>query len=357
MAATRFGLLIVILYAPGGLAQVLRPVRDAVVGRLARRHGLSLAEDDAASGAGADTTLGEFHVERRPAPAAGAEPGGSGGGGPLLEAQHVDKHFGGLAALNHVSLDVRSGETLGIIGPNGAGKTTLFEVLGGFTRPDRGTVMFDGDDVTRLSPEARGRRGLIRSFQDAALFPTMTVLDTVQVAFERTLPTRFATVVAGRRGRDRSREQMARDLVGSMGLWPYRNKAVQELSTGTRRITELACMVALQPRLLLLDEPSSGIAQRESEALEALLTQLKEELEMTLVVIEHDIPLIMSLSDRIIAMDTGRVIAVGSPSTVRSDPRVVESYLGGKLEAIERSGLITASTAPTTSGGPTLSEG
>jgi len=126
-----------------------------------------------------------------------------------------------------------------------------------------------------------------------------------------------------------------------MGLWAYRNKPVQELSTGTRRITELACLMALEPQVLLLDEPSSGIAQRESEALGNLLRDLKAQLGLTLVVIEHDIPLIMGLADRIVAMDAGRVLVIGTPAEVRADDRVIESYLGGSIEAIERSGAVS----------------
>ena len=322
-----------------------------MVGLLARRHGLSIGDgihDADAAGAGADQRVSEFHVR-----ATGTQVRDDGGGTPaaVLEVDGVEKHFGGLIAVHDVSLRVNPGETLGIIGPNGAGKTTLFEVLGGFTRPDGGRIVLDGHDITRLSPEARGRLGLIRSFQDAALFPTMTVLETVQVALERTMPTRVTAVFVGGRGASRIKEQRARDLVGSMGLWPYRNKAIRELSTGTRRITELACMVALRPRLLLLDEPSSGIAQRESEALGILLVQLKDALGMTMVVIEHDIPLIMSISDRLLAMDAGAVIATGSPDEVRNDAAVIEAYLGGRLDAIERSGLVTAVAGGSQPGG------
>jgi ABC-type branched-subunit amino acid transport system ATPase component len=144
---------------------------------------------------------------------------------------------------------------------------------------------------------------------------------------------------------ERNKDRRARELVAFFGLERYRNKTIQELSTGTRRITELACLVALEPVLLLLDEPSSGIAQRETEALGELLGDLKTQLQATLVVIEHDIPLIMSLSDRIVAMDTGKVIAAGAPEAVKADPHVVEAYLGGSVTAIERSGAGTAAVA------------
>jgi ABC-type branched-subunit amino acid transport system ATPase component len=250
----------------------------------------------------------------------------------------VRKRFGGVVAVDDVSLDVRAGEIVGLIGPNGAGKTTTFELLGGFTQADGGRVIFDGEDVSLLGPEERGHRGLIRSFQDAALFPTMTVLDAARLALERVSPTRFTTSLLGLPGPERDKDRLARDLVGAMGLDAYRNKQIQELSTGTRRITEIACLIALQPSMLLLDEPSSGIAQRETEALGRLLRDIKDELDLTLLVIEHDIPLIMGLSDRIVAMDTGRVIAVGRPEEVRTNPLVVEAYLGGAVEAIERSG-------------------
>ena len=258
--------------------------------------------------------------------------------GPLLTANGVSKRFGGVQAVNGIDITVARGETLGLIGPNGAGKTTLFEILSGFTKPDRGTITFDGYDVSRLSPERRAHLGLVRSFQDAGLFSTLTVLETVQLAGERRNPTRTLPALLGARRADRVKEDRARELISLMGLESFVDKQVSDLSTGTRRITELACIIALEPKLVLLDEPSSGVAQRETEALGGLLDRLKQQLDATLIVIEHDMPLIMGISDRIVALDTGSVLAVGTPAEVIADDRVLESYLGGAGIATERSG-------------------
>jgi ABC-type branched-subunit amino acid transport system ATPase component len=269
---------------------------------------------------------------------------------PLLVARNLSKRFGGVVAVRDVSIEVRRGETLGLIGPNGAGKTTLFELLSGFTRPDSGEIVFDEQPLTReirlgpfarlvaASPERRGHLGLIRSFQDAALFPTMTVEEVVCLAQERVDPTRLLPSVMGASEPEHAKRERARELIAMMGLEDYRRRQVSELSTGTRRVAELCALLALEPRLLLLDEPSSGIAQRETEALGLLLRRVKQHLGTTMVVIEHDIPLVMGLSDRVVAMEAGQVIAAGSPAEVRSDARVIEAYLGGDVVAIERSG-------------------
>jgi len=343
LAATKLGALLLILFLPGGLAGAVSPLRDRLYAWIGRRRGVVLAE----GAAEADTPAPP--APREPPARAAAFAAARNGHAPrvarapLLEARGLSKRFGGVVAVDGVSFSVRGGETVGLIGPNGAGKTTTFELLGGFTRADAGQVVFDHRDVTALSPEARARLGLIRSFQDAALFPTMTVLETVKLGLERSSPSRLLSSVAGLGFEERTKDGRARQLVSFMGLDAYRDKQVQELSTGTRRITELACLVALEPKLLLLDEPSSGIAQRETEALGALLENLKSQLGLTLVVIEHDIPLIMGISDRIVAMADGKVICEGTPEQVRSDQRVVEAYLGGSVAAIERSGTVGVS--------------
>jgi ABC-type branched-subunit amino acid transport system ATPase component/ABC-type branched-subunit amino acid transport system permease subunit len=340
LAATYIGATGMILWRPSGLIGWVETPRRIVVTALARVHGVdaeaAFARDRsvASTAASVAATSSLAAIEAPDIVPAQREVRPT-----LLEVQGLVKHFGGVRAVNDVSFAVRSGETVGLIGPNGAGKTTTFEMLGGFTKPDRGGVTFDRRDISRLGPEARARLGLIRSFQDAALFPTMTVEETVMLAQERLETTSFIGSVLGISDRsERAKRARTRELIGMLGLDSYRDRQIRELSTGTRRISEIACLVALEPTCLLLDEPSSGIAQRESEALGTLLDNLKRQLDLTLVVIEHDIPLIMGISDRIVAMADGVVICEGTPDVVRNDSRVVDAYLGGSITAIERSG-------------------
>lgn len=357
LVATSLGQLLVIMYLPKGLVQVFVPLRDRIIRYCGTRAGIDV---DAAFSR-RDGQAADDHRQMRQRRAAtqwqavpGAVAGSNGNRSPeiVLEACELHKSFGGVRAVGGVSFDVYRGETLGFIGPNGAGKTTTFELISGFTRPDQGFVRFQNRDVTWHTTEARGRLGLIRSFQDAALFPTLTVEETVMLACERTAPARFFPSVVGVATGEARKRRHARVVIEFMGLDRYRTTQVMNLSTGTRRIAELACLVALEPTLLLLDEPSSGVAQRETEALGTLLREIKSELKMTLVVIEHDIPMITSISDRIIVMADGQILTTGSPAQIRRDPRVVEAYLGGSPTAIERSD--THSTSSSSDGGHVL---
>jgi ABC-type branched-subunit amino acid transport system ATPase component/MFS family permease len=267
-----------------------------------------------------------------------------------LEVSDVSKRFGGVTALNDVSFTVGEAEILGFIGPNGAGKTTLFDVICGFLPADGGTIHLATDrgssDLTRKSAQARARLGLGRSFQDGRLFPALTVHETIAVALETHVKARNPlaaglhlpnVMLSERRVRNRVDE-----LIEMVGLGAFRDKFVHELSTGTRRIVDLACVLAHEPAVLLLDEPSSGIAQREAEALAPLLTRVRDTLGATLLVIEHDLPLLTSIADRMLALDLGEVIAEGAPADVVRHPAVIASYLGTTESTVARSGAQTA---------------
>ncbi|HEU4841631.1 MAG TPA: ATP-binding cassette domain-containing protein [Ilumatobacteraceae bacterium] len=259
-----------------------------------------------------------------------------------LEVDGLVRRFGGIRAVDGASFAVHEREIVGVIGPNGAGKTTIFDLVSGYIPVDAGRILLAGRDITRASPSARAAAGLGRSFQDALLFPEMTVFETLQVANERFVRHRSALAAALRLPGvfdDEERTVLrAEELMDLLDLGRFRTSFVRELSTGTRRIVDLACQVAHRPTVILLDEPSSGIAQREAEALAPVLRRLRDEMGAALVVIEHDIPLVSSIADRLVALDVGKVIATGPPPEVLVDPRVVESYLGTSSAAISRSG-------------------
>jgi ABC-type branched-subunit amino acid transport system ATPase component/sugar phosphate permease len=260
-----------------------------------------------------------------------------------LEVVGLSRSFGGNRAVDDVSFSVGKGQIVGMIGPNGAGKTTLFDLISGYTTADEGRVVLDGRDITTDSATVRARRGLGRSFQDARLFPDMTVTEAVAVALERWTTQRSVLAAALRFPTvfDDEERTTARvgELIEVMNLGAYRNSFIRELSTGTRRIVDLACLVGHRPTVVLLDEPSSGIAQREVEALAPVLLRLRDEMGASLLVIEHDLPLISAISDMLIALDHGNLIATGVPADVLTHPDVVESYLGNNAAARQRSGF------------------
>ena len=259
------------------------------------------------------------------------------GGNDLLDLSEISVSFGGLRALDDVNLRLTEGSIVGIIGPNGAGKTTLFDIISGFISPDVGKVRFGETDVTGMSADRRARMGLGRSFQDARLFPSLTVAENIALASERTVEVKDPVAAALGAPAVWLSEMDVRDrtdaLIKELGLEHFRDKFVHELSTGTRRIVDIACSLAHGPRLLLLDEPSSGIAAAETRSLAPLLLRLRDVHGYTMLVIEHDIPLISAVADELIAMEAGRVISRGTPGKVRSDPAVLASYLGAPVEA------------------------
>ena len=267
-----------------------------------------------------------------------------------LEVVDLSVRFGGVVAVSDVSFDVHSDQVLGIIGPNGAGKTTVFDAISGFVTPSSGRIRLSGQDVTELTPDGRALLGLGRSFQDARLFPSMTVRQTIAVARERHIRTRDPIAAAlmspATRIAEREVAQHVDELIELMRLQAFADKFVGELSTGTRRVVDLACSLAHEPVVLLLDEPSSGIAQRETEALGPTLLDIRDKTGAALVVIEHDMPLITAISDELLALDLGSVIARGAPDDVINHPRVVEGYLGGRDEVIQRSGKVAKPRRP-----------
>jgi ABC-type branched-subunit amino acid transport system ATPase component/ABC-type branched-subunit amino acid transport system permease subunit len=261
-----------------------------------------------------------------------------------LQLHGVSTTFGGVRAVNGVDMAVHQGQILGIIGPNGAGKTTVLDLISGFVTPTEGWVQLHGVDVTALTASDRAEQGLGRSFQDARLFPSMTVRQTIATACERHVDVRdpispFVLSPAVKLS-ERAVAAEVDALIELMHLQAYADKFVGELSTGTRRVVDLACTLAHRPSVLLLDEPSSGIAQRETEALEPVLIDIRDKTGAAMVVIEHDMPLITAISDELLALELGAVVACGPPDEVLRDPRVVEGYLGTTEETIMRSGSV-----------------
>jgi branched-chain amino acid transport system ATP-binding protein len=272
-------------------------------------------------------------------------------GEPVLEVTNLLKRFGGIRAVDDTSFVLRENEILGLIGPNGAGKTTIFDLVSGFLIPDGGKIVLDGVDVTTMPPDKRAWLGLGRSFQDARLIPSLTVAENLAIGLERHIALRDPIASAlGLPMIVQQEEDVAwtvEDLIEMMNLGAFRDKFVRELSTGSRRIVDLAMCIAHDPKVLLLDEPSSGIAQKETEALGPLLQRIKAETGFALLVIEHDMPLITSISDRMIALELGHPIVEGTPEEVTTDARVVTSYLGGDMATINRSGKTPSKPAAT----------
>jgi branched-chain amino acid transport system ATP-binding protein len=252
------------------------------------------------------------------------------------------KRFGGITAVDRIDLVVRPREIVGLIGHNGAGKTTLFDVISGFLRPEEGTIFLNGIDVTNTPPYWRSIGGLGRSFQEARLYPTLTVAETITVSLERHLANRDPFAAAFRLPACTDSEARAAERVSGiielLGLEAFRERPTGELSTGTRRIVELACILAHKPSLLMLDEPTAGVAQAETEALGPMLRRVASETGCAMVVVEHDMTMISALCDRLVALELGGIIADGPPAEVLSSDAVIASYLGTDETAVQRSG-------------------
>jgi len=263
-----------------------------------------------------------------------------------LEVRDLTVAYGGLRAVDGASLGAEPGAIVGLIGANGSGKTTLLDAVSGFVTPGRGSIRFDGAEIVEWLPEERNRVGLVRSFQDCRLFPELPVEDVLLLAEDARRPVGVlssAFQMPWARRAEREKRLAVDQVVSAFGLERFRFHQTAQLSTGTRRVVDLAAVVLAQPRLLLLDEPTAGIAQREAEAFIPLLRRLREVADTTILLVEHDVPLVFELCSHVVVMETGQVVSSGSPDEVRRDPRALQAYLGASEEALAVSGPLGGS--------------
>ena len=322
------GLLAILLIQPGGLLELLR---SAAAG-LARRLGAEGTATDEERGDVAPSAPAlrprETEAAERPEPAPA-----------VLTVSGVTVRFGGLVAVNDVSLEARQGEVVGLIGTNGAGKSTLLNAISGFVRTTAGTITFDGTALDPLPPYQRSRLGIGRVFQDARLYPDLTPGEAIAIALEATERSELvpsALSLPPSRQAEWRKQRRTSELVDLLGLGPIADRQIGELSTGSRRLVEIACLLAVDARLLLLDEPMAGVAHHETQRFVSLILRAREELDATVLIIEHDMSVIMSMSERLYCMGAGRVIAEGDPEAVRHDPDVIAAYLGGAPPPVAR---------------------
>lgn len=250
---------------------------------------------------------------------------------PILEIQSIARHFGGLIAVNNVSFSVGENEIFGVIGPNGAGKTTLFNIITGLLPPSSGQLIYQGRDITKQKPYEIAAKGIARTFQNLRLFQNLSARENVAIAnhiHDRT--NLFSSILGLPSARIQERQSFDRalELLELVGLTDRAEQKACNLAYGDRRRLEIARALALKPKILLLDEPAAGMNPNEKGALSQLIRQIRHEFNLTILLIEHHVPLVMGLCDRIAVLDFGQLIALGEPEKVKNDPAVIEAYLG-----------------------------
>lgn len=250
---------------------------------------------------------------------------------PLLEVTGLSMRFGGLLAVDNVAFSVAPQEVFAIIGPNGAGKTTVFNCVGGFYRPSSGHITMGGESIGGLPSHKVARYGLVRTFQNVRLFKNLTVLENLLVAQHQQVDTRLLAGLFSTRAYKQSEAQAldrAADWLDRMGLLPYANREAGNLAYGHQRRLEIARCMVTRPRLLMLDEPAAGLNPQEKRELQALIDELRRNHDVAVLLIEHDMSLVMGVSDRIMVMEHGKPVITDTPAVVRSEPRVIKAYLG-----------------------------
>ncbi len=249
----------------------------------------------------------------------------------LLTLENVTLRFGGLVALNNVSFHVGEGEVFALVGPNGAGKSSLFNLVSRFYHPAKGDIRFDGKSILRMRPDQIASLGIARTFQNIELFEQSTVLQNLLVGRQRHARASLVSQILFTpfvRSEERRHREVVEEVIDFLELQPYRDKFIAGLPYGVRKVVELARALATQPKLLLLDEPASGLSLEETQDMIFWIEDIKKQMGITVLMVEHDMKLVSAVSDRVLALADGKELAIGTPDEVRAHPEVIKAYLG-----------------------------